>query len=280
MTGEMETTAVLAWHGTRADGTTNHLTVKEELGVKTYLNGEVILCQNALHGSIKAIDMLFYSPGLWVKRTLHEGVVIQEPDKIGSSQRTVIAEADATQLVTEWGFWCADRAVRINAVAALRRVGMEAEAEKLAQLAEIIDRKSANAAVDVAANVARTARAANVAAAVNNSVADVVNGAARVAADAAYIAGYVATRIAHPANVAYVTARVADVFTGAITVAAEVAASAAYAAYVTAIAAYGVAGAIHVDYVTVRIDETDFINAELERRLFTLMGITETEGIK
>ena len=253
MTGEMETTAVLAWHGTRADGTTNHLTVKEELGVKYRLEGEVILCQNALHGSIKAIDILFYSPGLWVKRTLHEGIVIQEPDKIGSSQRTVIAEADATQLVIEWGFWCADRVVRIHAVAALRRVGMEAEAEKLAQLMEITDKESAIVAVDVAVDVARTVHAANVAAAVNNGAADVVNGVARVAAAAAYVAGYVAgyvaTRIVHPANVAYVTARVIDVFTGAITVAA-------------------------------RIDEPEFINAELERRLFTLMGITETEGIK
>ena len=258
MTSETETTAVLAWHGTRADGTTNHLTVKEELGVKTYLNGEVILCQNALHGSIKAIDMLRYSGGLWIKRTLHEGVVIQEPDKIGSSQRTVIAEADATQLVIEWGFWCADRAVRIHAVAALRRVGMEAQAVTLAQLAEIVDEKSAIVAVNVAADVARTVHAARAARAAR-AAAYAADAAALAAGDAAYVAGYAATRIVHPANVA-------DVFTGAITVAD-------YAAYVAHVADYGVAGAIHVDYVTARIDETDFINAELERRLFTLMGI-------
>ena len=145
-------TSLLAWHGCRADGTTRHLKIKERVGVKTLLAGDVELCRNALHGSMRAVDMLRFSEGLWVKRTLHEGKILHDTDKIGSSERTVVAETDATQVVVDWAFWCADRAVRVHAVTALRRAGMDIEAERLAGLEAITDKKSALAAYYGAAN--------------------------------------------------------------------------------------------------------------------------------
>ena len=247
-------TSLLAWHGTRADGTTRHLEIKELVGVKTFLVGNVELCSNALHGSLRAVDMLQYSEGLWIKRTLHEGVVLHDTNKIGSSERTVIGEADATQVVVNWAFWCADRAVRIHAVAALRQAGMNIEAEKLVGLEAITDKKSALAASNAAntvraaaSNAANTVRAAAFFAA--NAVRDAANAAdaaVRDAANAAAAADAAANAAGHAANTA-----------------------AAYDAANTA-AAYDAANAV----------EMEFLNAELERRLLALMGLTETEVIQ
>ena len=220
-------TSLLAWHGCRADGTTKHLKVKELVGVKTLLAGDVELCKNALHGSMRAVDMLRFSEGLWVKRTLHEGKILLAADKFGSSERTVVAEADATQVVVDWALWCADRAVRIHAVDALRQAGMDTEAEKLVSLATITDKKSALAAAHTAAHALY---------AVDNA------GNTNITAHAAI---YAASNAAVAAAAAY-------------------AAGAASAASNTACAA---------DDGT----EMDFLNAELERRLLALMGLTETE---
>ena len=244
-------TSLLAWHGTRADGTTRHLKIKEVVGVKTFLVGNVELCSNALHGSIRAVDMLQYSEGLWIKRTLHEGVVLHDTNKIGSSERTVIGEADATQVVVNWAFWCADRAVRIHAVAALRQAGMNIEAEKLVGLEAIADKKSALAASN-AGNAIRAAafNAGNAIRAAAFNAGNAVRAAAFYSADAVRAAAFYA---------AY----------DAVRAAADAAADAAGHAANTA-AAYDAANAV----------EMEFLNAELERRLLALMGLTETEVIQ
>jgi len=229
-------TSLLAWHGTRADGTTKHLKVKEIVGVKTLLAGDVELCKNALHGSLRAVDMLRFSEGLWIKRTLHEGKILLAADKIGSSERTVVAEADATQVVVDWAFWCADRAVRIHAVTALRQAGMNTVAEELASLEAITDKKSALAAfnADYAVHTADYAV----------HTADAAVRDAAHAADAAANAAHAGTAVARAAH----AVRAAD------TTAACAAANEA--------------------------DEMEFLNAELERRLLALMGLTETEVIQ
>ena len=231
-------TSLLAWHGCRADGTTRYLKVKEVVGVKTFLVGNVVLCVNALHGSIRAVDMLRFSEGLWIKRTLHEGTIIHDSDalparKFGSSERTVVAESDATQVVVDWALWCADRAVRIHAVAALRQAGMNMVAEKLAGLEAITDKKSAHAAVYALNTVANTAASA--------------------ARAAAYAAAYAA-----------------DVFTHAAARATN-ATDAAHAA------AYAASAASNTACAAADGTEMSLLNAELERRLLALMGLTEME---
>jgi len=237
-------TSLLAWHGCRANGTTRYLKVKEIVGVKTLLAGDVELCKNALHGSLRAVDMLQYSEGLWIKRTLHEGVVLHDTNKIGSSERTVVGEADATHMVSDWAFWCADRAVRIHAVIALRQAGMDTEAEKLGNLEAITDKKSAIAASN-AAYAVHTANINVIAHAAYAAVRDAAH-AADAAANAAH-AGTAVARAAHAVR------------------AADFAAAAVRAAANTTCAA------------TDNADEMDFLNAELERRLLALMGLTETE---
>ena len=242
-------TSLLAWHGCRADGTTKHLKVKEIVGVKTLLAGDVELCKNALHGSLRAVDMLRFSEGLWIKRTLHEGKILLAADKIGSSERTVVAEADATQVVVDWAFWCADRAVRIHAVTALRRAGMEAEAEKLVGLEAITDQKSALAAAHTAAHALY---------AVDNA------GNTNITAHAAiYAASNAASRAAAVADAASTADNTACAAADAVDNAASTAFNTACAAYAADAAANGT--------------EMSLLNAELERRLLALMGLTEME---
>ena len=242
-------TSLLAWHGCRADGTTRYLKVKEVVGVKTFLVGNVVLCVNALHGSIRAVDMLRFSEGLWIKRTLHEGKILLAADKIGSSERTVIGEADATQVVVDWAFWCADRAVRIHAVTALRRAGMEAEAEKLVGLEAITDQKSALAAAHTAAHALY---------AVDNA------GNTNITAHAAiYAASNAASRAAAVADAASTADNTACAAADAVDNAASTAFNTACAAYAADAAANGT--------------EMSLLNAELERRLLALMGLTEME---
>ena len=62
-------------------------------------------------------------------------------------------------LLPEVRWWCADRAVRLHAVAALRSAGLHEHADTLAALPEITDAATATAA-DAAADAARAARAA------------------------------------------------------------------------------------------------------------------------
>jgi len=242
-------TSLLAWHGTRADGTTKHLKIKEVVGVKTLLAGDVELCKNALHGSLRAVDMLRFSEGLWIKRTLHEGTIIHDSDKFGSSERTVVAEADATKLIVDWAFWCADRAVRIHAVAALRQAGMNIEAEKLASLKVITDKKSAFAA----ANAADGTDAANAASSAANAASSAASNTAVCAVNAA-AASSAASNTACAA--AYAVVDAVDAVDNAASTASNTACAAADA------------------------NEMDFLNAELERRLLALMGLTETEVIQ
>ena len=62
------------------------------------------------------------------------------------------------ELLRQFAFACADRAVRIHAVAALRSAGLDAEAEKLAALPAILDATTAAAAGAAAGDAARAAR--------------------------------------------------------------------------------------------------------------------------
>jgi hypothetical protein len=89
-------------------------------------------------------------------------------------------------LLPEIRWWCADRAVRVHAVAALRSAGLYAEAGMLAALPEITDAATATAA----ANAAAAAAAAYAAHAAHAAARDAARDAARAAAHAA--AGYAA----------------------------------------------------------------------------------------
>ena len=153
-------------------------------------------------------------------------------------------ELDADRL-RAFAFECADRAVRIHAVAALRSAGLTAEADKLAALPAIVDLQSARAAGAAAGAAGDAAGAAGAA-----------GDAARAAAGAAGAAG----------DAARAAARAAGAAAGAAWAAARAAWAAAWAAESAAWAAWA-AGAAWAAWAAERLWQADRL-----RTLFPEVG--------
>jgi len=72
------------------------------IGKKLSVKGELVICKNALHGSLDPFDALRYAPGEILHKVLFEGARKQESDKLGSRSRTIIASHDATDMLREF----------------------------------------------------------------------------------------------------------------------------------------------------------------------------------
>ena len=69
------------------------------------------LCERGLHASERAIDALSYAPGAYACLVTLGGVVQHDNDKSVATERTVIAAADATNLLFQFSIDCAARAM-------------------------------------------------------------------------------------------------------------------------------------------------------------------------
>ena len=100
----------LYWHfsnGSEAHGSHRKLIVG-----KTYrVRGKPALCQHGLHASERALDALHYGSGNVVSQVTLGGTVIADTDKQVATQRTVIAQADATDILHEFACWCGEQAL-------------------------------------------------------------------------------------------------------------------------------------------------------------------------
>ena len=88
---------------------------KEKVKVKHTLilppDVKIKLCEQGFHASKRAIDALQYAPGsLACLVTLH-GEIIHDQDKSVAQGRTVIAMADATNVLHEMACLCAEQAL-------------------------------------------------------------------------------------------------------------------------------------------------------------------------
>ena len=87
-------------------------------------NGTPEPCSCGLHASERALDALGYAPGFNVARVRLAGTVIAHGDPIdkhAASEREMLTDyVDARAVIVAWAFAVADRAVRVDAVAALR----------------------------------------------------------------------------------------------------------------------------------------------------------------
>lgn len=82
---------------------------------------EVVPCKFGFHGSVRALDALHFAPGPWVQYARLGGRIIAHgPDKHVASERTCLAMADATDVLREFGQWCAPNASPLTAAAAAR----------------------------------------------------------------------------------------------------------------------------------------------------------------
>jgi len=112
----MKRKTVLAWHFVKDDGT-NRLGVKEKVGKWYRVEGEIVPCANGLHGSVRLIDALKYSPGAVLRRTEHRGTIVEhDGEKIASSERRVLWQIDATKLLHEFACRCAEGALKAEKV--------------------------------------------------------------------------------------------------------------------------------------------------------------------
>jgi len=85
-----------------------------ETGLRLEVEPPLELCSHGLHGSVRALNALYYAPGAMVCRTRHSGVVLQPAgeDKLCSSVREVIAgPVDATRVLHEFAVWVATQAL-------------------------------------------------------------------------------------------------------------------------------------------------------------------------
>jgi hypothetical protein len=112
-----EKDAILAWHWLPDDGKlahAPHTLVKAGQTVK--VKTPIVICENGLHASIKALDALQYAPGAKIERVLLWGEVIQQEDKLAAQYRKCLWVADATRTLHEFAIWNAKNALELAKV--------------------------------------------------------------------------------------------------------------------------------------------------------------------
>ena len=113
----------LGWHFLNDDGRTNCGNRKPVPGKIMNCRGELVLCENGLHASRRAIDALYYAPGPIVQRVELIGVRIDDTDKSCARTRRCLWIADAERTLHEFALWCADGALNRE-----RKAGREPDA--------------------------------------------------------------------------------------------------------------------------------------------------------
>ena len=102
----------LGWHWLREDRKLQyppHTLV--EAGQTLISEGELVLCENGLHASRRALDALQYAPGPVVCRVVLSGTIVEGADKACATERTCLWLADATRTLHEFACWCATQAL-------------------------------------------------------------------------------------------------------------------------------------------------------------------------
>ena len=120
-TAQKANDTLLGWHFVSEDGKERWGSHRRIQAGKTYrVRGKIVLCEYGLHASKRAIDALRYAPGPIACRVQLSGRILRDTDKAVATQRTVLAMADATNLLHEFACWCAERALRAE-----RKAGRE-----------------------------------------------------------------------------------------------------------------------------------------------------------
>jgi hypothetical protein len=101
----------LYWHFAPDNRKTRYSNEPIIVGQTLKVKPPVELCERGLHASKRAIDALQYAPGAYVCIVTLSGQVEHGNDKSVASERTVIAAADATNLLFRFAIDCAARAM-------------------------------------------------------------------------------------------------------------------------------------------------------------------------
>ena len=107
---------MLAWHFLSDDKRLGYDDGRlVEVDVPLECEGEPVLCNNGMHGSVRLIDALKYASGPIVCRVEIEGDVIEGENKLCGHRRTVLWMLDATQILHEFACQCAEDALALVA---------------------------------------------------------------------------------------------------------------------------------------------------------------------
>jgi hypothetical protein len=167
---------MLAWHFLSEDKRLGYGDGRlVEVGVPLECRGKPVLCSNGMHGSARLIDAVYYASGPIVCRVKIEGDVIECEDKLCGRRRTVLWMFDATNILHEFAFRCAEDALALVEQPDERSVAA-IEAKRAWLRGEITDKE-----LDAAWAAARAA-AWNAASAAACAAADAAAGAAASAA--------------------------------------------------------------------------------------------------
>jgi hypothetical protein len=179
---------VLAWHFLAEDRCLRYGDGRVvEAGQTLAAEGDLELCENGMHASIRPLDALGYAPGPILCRVRLGGEIIHGGDKAVARTRTVLWMVDATRALHEFACWCAERALTVAGVED-RRCWRAIESKRAWLRGEISDDEldAARAAAGDAARAAAWAAARAAAwAAAGDAAGDAAGAAARDAARAA-----------------------------------------------------------------------------------------------
>ena len=101
-------TKILAWHFVASklrDGR-----AIPRVGSVLKQSGDIILCENGLHGSVRILDAPQYAPyeTKWICRTEHRGVIVEHGNnKLASSERVILWKVEADPILRKFARMCA-----------------------------------------------------------------------------------------------------------------------------------------------------------------------------
>jgi hypothetical protein len=147
-------------------------------GVKLKQDGKLVMCQTGLHASRVLLDALYCAPGYTVCRVRISGDVIERPDKLVASERTIVWRAKVKRLISAFARQQALKVAHLWEIPDVVRQYLETGDESLRLAA-------ANAAASAATSAAYATSATNAAA---YAAAYATSAAYATASDAAYAA--------------------------------------------------------------------------------------------
>lgn len=161
-------------------------------------------CAPAVYGSVPERVAQWIAESAWWME-LDDAAV--GDSKVGGSRGRLLRPVEGWTNATlhAWALWCADRAIHIHAVGALRAAGLTAAADRLDATPEIVDEttaRAAEAAARAAARATTAARAARAAARAARAAEATAWSAGRSAAEVAGAAGAAAGAAARAARTA------------------------------------------------------------------------------
>lgn len=149
----------IGWHFLPSDGRLRYGDGRAPAdGEEVTANGDLILCERGMHASADILDCLEHTTGPILCRVTLNGERIDGNDKSVARSRTILWRINAEDVLRRFTYWCADQAVRVHAVAALRATGHPTDAKharELAELSEIIDKTTCAAARAAVRSAAR-----------------------------------------------------------------------------------------------------------------------------